>query len=78
MMAERGDWNWGLVVPEGWITIDVGVPPADRRGALVAAVQELGETSPLLAEASPTRSHRTPSRTTPCSWPSVSRRSGST
>jgi hypothetical protein len=52
-MAENGDWNWGLVVPEGWITIDVGLPPADRRGALVVAVQELAETSPLLAEAAP-------------------------
>jgi len=50
-MAEPGDWNWGVTVPDGWITVDVSLPAADRRGTLVAGVGALGAGSPLLAAA---------------------------
>lgn len=39
-MTDTVDWTWNIVVPEPWIDVDVDLPAADRRGALVAAVEE--------------------------------------
>jgi hypothetical protein len=40
------DWNWGVVVPEDWLTVDVALPPADRRCVMVARVEELVAQTP--------------------------------